>query len=62
MHADLLSGLPLQLRVEVHGVPVEALHVDARVVGGGQPGRVPRRAGGQGALLQQHHVVLSRAL
>ena len=62
MHADLLSGLPLQLRVEVHGVPVEALDVDARVVGGRQAGRVPRRPRSQVRLLQEDDVVFPRSL
>ena len=52
VHANLLAGLALQLRIEVHGVPMEALHVDPRVVGGGQAGRVPRGAGGEIALFQ----------
>ena len=51
VHADLLSGLPLQLGIDVHGVPVEALDVDARMVGGRQAGRVPRRTRGQVRLL-----------
>ena len=57
VHADLLSGLPLQLGIEVHGVPVEALDVDARVVGGRQAGRVPRRTRGQVRLLQEDDVM-----
>ena len=52
VEANLLAGLPLQLRIEVHGVPVEALDVDARVVGGGQAGRVPRGPGSEICLLQ----------
>ena len=51
VHANLLSGLPLELRVEVHGVPVKALDVDARVVGGRQARRVPRRPRSQVGLL-----------
>ena len=51
MHANFLASFLLQLRVEVHGVPVEALDVDARMVGGRQAGRVPRRSRSQVRLL-----------
>ena len=57
MHANLLSGLPLQLGIDVHGVPVEALDVDARMVGGRQAGRVPRRPRGKVRLLQEDDVM-----
>ena len=62
MKSYLLAGLPLQLRIEVHGVPMEAFHVNPRVVRGGQPCGMPCRPGGEICLFQKDDVVLPCSL
>ena len=58
MESDFLAGLSFQLRVEVDGVPVKPLHVDAGVVEGDEAGGMPGRALREVGFLQEHDILV----
>ena len=59
MPVDGLTGLGLQLSVELHGVLEHARRVARRSQLADQTGRVPRRPVGEPMLLEQHHIRLA---
>ncbi len=56
METNLLASFTFELGVEINGVVVEVLDVDAGVVGGDQPGGMPGRARGKLGFLQQYDI------